>query len=413
MKKPESLGPNLGHSRLRSWVPRTLAKSTLAGNCRSSNPGVFARPRMGAFVFCSFPSEGFDDRWAASGELLVLCAGLRGKNRPLSPLGVRAACNSRKPSVLTPRMAFVRQRQESATRVRFYVDKLSPARLSRVGSYRRSALISRDNLGTSFWPSQWKQDPRRLIPSNRSEEAIPHFQFADVASINSGQLRYRKISEFSHKAPSYTLERPMSSDHEDGFGGSVGALEIHKEAIDRIKINILFRLPVRYRPYTAPIPVEEITGPKTTNHFNIGEAFPVAIIYLSESRVGDGRSPCTRGRQSDLCISACSSQRTAKSSGWYAPCAPQCRPESPGLTFPFQDEGRIGLATCPYRFRAGWKSISVSRENNLHGLENSVEGLIHLYRFFLPLHVKFSLTFLLNLWIKRGFTIYGEHCAPA
>lgn len=209
----------------------------------------------------------------------------------------------------------------------------------------RSALISRVTLAPHFWSSRWNQDARTLIPGNRSEKVIPHFQFTDVASVDSGQLRYRKIPKFSHKVPSYTLERPMIRDHEDGFGGSVRVLEIHKEAGDRVEINILVRLPVRCWPYTTPIPIEESTRAKATDHFNIGEAFPVTIIYLAKPPIGDGKPPCTRGGQSNLCIGACSSQRTAKCSGWGAPCSPKCGPESPCLTFPFQDERRIGLAS--------------------------------------------------------------------
>ncbi|MBB4189788.1 hypothetical protein GGE07_006486 [Sinorhizobium terangae] len=221
-------------------------------------------------------------------------------------------------------------------------------------------------LSTSFWLYRWTQDARRLIPSNRLEEVIPHFQLADVASIHSGQLRYRQVSEFPHKAPPDTFKRPMSSDHEDGFGRSVRALKFPKEAIDRVKIDTPLRLPVRHGPYTTPVPVKELTGAKTPDHFNIGEAFPVAVVYLAKPQVGDRRPPCARDSQSDLCICSCSLQRTAKSSGWYATRTPECGSELPCLTFPFQNERRIGFATYPFRFHAGRKCISVSRENNLH-----------------------------------------------
>lgn len=224
----------------------------------------------------------------------------------------------------------------------------------------------RGNFSTSFWSSRWKQDVRTLIPSNRSEEGIPHFQFTDVAGINSGQLPYRVISKSSHQTPSDALERPMSGDHEDGSGGFAIAPEIQKKAVDRVDINILVRVPVRYRPYTTSIPVEENTRAKTADHFNIGESFPVAIVYLAKPRIRDRRPHCTRSGQSDLCICACSSQRATKSSGWNAPCTSQCDPKSPCLTFPFQDERRIGLATYPYRLRGSRKRISVSRENNFH-----------------------------------------------
>lgn len=215
----------------------------------------------------------------------------------------------------------------------------------RSSTYCRSALISRGTLAPHYWSSRWNQDARMLIPGNRSEQVIPHFQFTDVASVDSRQLRYGKIPIFPHEVPSYTLQRPMISDHEDGFGGSVRALEIRKEAVERVEINILVRLPVRSWPYTTPIPIEESARAKTADHFNIGEAFPVTIIYLAKPPIGDGKPPCTRGVQSDLCIAACSSQRTAKCSGWYAPCIPKCGPESPCLTFPLQDEGGIGLAS--------------------------------------------------------------------
>lgn len=278
----------------------------------------------------------------------------------------------------------MRQREGSTARPKlFYVDNSWLSRLP--GSYAerrsihcRSALISRGNLSTSFWPNRWKQDARTLIPSNRSEEVISHFQFTDVAGVDSGQLRYRKISKFSHQTPSDALERPVSGDQEDGFGGSATAPEIQKKAVDRGDINILVRLPVRYRPYTTSIPVEENTRAKTANHFNIGESFPVAIVYLAKPPIRDRRPLCTRGGQSDLCICACSLQGATKSSGWYAPCTPQCGPESPCLTFPFQDKRRIGPAAYPYRFRAGRKRISVSSENNIHRSADSVGELLYI-----------------------------------
>lgn len=293
----------------------------------------------------------------------------------------------------------MRQREGSTARPRlFYVDKSWLSRLpgsyaERRSIYCRSALISRGNLSTSFWPNRWKQDARTLIPSNRSEEVIPHFQFTDVAGVDSGQLRYRKISKFSHQTPSDALERSMSGDQEDGFGGSATAPEIQKKAVDRGDINILVRLPVRYRPYTTSIPVEENTRAKTANHFNIGESFPVAIVYLAKPPIQDRRPLCTRGGQSDLCICACSSQRATKSSGWYSPRTPQCGPESPCLTFPFQDERRIGPATYPYRFRAVRKRISVSRENNVHNSADSIEELLYILIFFRSLSRELTFIF--------------------